>query len=96
MKNILIPLVAGALLAVTFTPAMADSGSYYRWVDEQGSVQFGQNPPENVEAEKIRAENTPPTTREERTESRTSRAQPQHDRRNQREHQQAPAPRLRD
>lgn len=49
-RALMIPLVA-TLLAATLTSTPALSGTVYRWVDDEGNVQFSDNPPPGREAQ---------------------------------------------
>ena len=50
--------VLTATLVLAATDAMG-SDNVYRWVDEDGNVHFGDNPPERANAEKINVQTTP-------------------------------------
>jgi hypothetical protein len=50
MKDCLLRTVAVLALAVT-PPLLADT--VYKWVDESGTVHFGERPPEGVDAEPV-------------------------------------------
>ncbi|MCP1674978.1 hypothetical protein J2T57_002116 [Natronocella acetinitrilica] len=42
----------------------AQSRDIYRWVDADGTVSYGQTPPQGVDAERIRSSSAPPTPAE--------------------------------
>jgi hypothetical protein len=47
------PILWLTFLASALLPAVAGSTEIYRWVDEDGSVHFGDRPPEGRQTEKV-------------------------------------------
>ena len=48
-----------AISLLTLTPILAQA-AIYKWVDEQGNVQYSSEKPKNAEAEKVRVNTQPP------------------------------------
>ena len=64
-------ILAMAMSILLAGASAASAGSMYRWVDDQGNVHYGQNPPTDVESEEIRAHSPAPGGQERRPEQPT-------------------------
>lgn len=63
------PFLAVLILILLAGSMPALAGSMYRWVDDQGNIHYGENPPTGVKSEEIHSYSPPPGGREQRREA---------------------------
>lgn len=62
-------LLAVMALTLLAGSTLAAASGMYRWVDDQGNIHYGENPPTGIESEEIRSYSPPPGGQEQRRET---------------------------